>query len=111
MSDNQFIKNMKSYGLGSLLDEAAREQDKIVEAVRTTGKAGKLTMTLNFKRTGQHGVTVSPDIKSSIPRKPLQAVEMYATDDNKLHDDNPDQLTHDDVIRMEDKRPVNQVGT
>ncbi len=109
MTENRFMKNMQSYGLGSLMNEMADEQDKIVAAVRTTGKTGKLVITLNFKRSGQHGVIVDPKIAPTIPRKPLQAVEMYATDDNKLHDDNPDQLTHENVYQIEEKKEVNQV--
>lgn len=101
---------MKSYGLGRVVDTLAEFQEQIVAAVRDTGKAGELTLKLKFKRSGQNGMIVDPTITPKIPRQPIQAVEMYADDNNQLHEENPDQMTFDkDVIKPDFKKTVNQV--
>jgi hypothetical protein len=107
---NRFLDNMVSYGLGKVVDEMADLQLKIVEAVRETGKVGELTLKLKFKRSGPHGMMVDPSVTSKVPKHPIKQVEMFADEENILHDSDPNQLTHDNVEVVDFKnRNVNEV--
>ena len=111
MSRERFVENINSYGLGSLLDELADEQGKIVSAVMQTAKKGKLVLELNYKRRGNNEIEVSANVKPTIPRVGLDSNAMFVkTGDTELHDENPDQMTVDDAISFDrDKKKVNQV--
>lgn len=108
---NRFLDNMVSYGLGKVVDEMADLQQKIVEAARETGKVGELTLKLKFKRSGPHGLIVEPTVTSKVPKHPIKTVEMFADEDNYLHEDNPAQLTHENVQTVDfKKQKVNEVN-
>lgn len=50
-NSDRFLDNLVSYGLGHLVDDLANEQNRIVDAVRETGKSGSLTISFKFKRS------------------------------------------------------------
>ena len=107
MSDaKKFLDNMTSYGLGGLVGELADEQLKVIDAVRNTGLAGSVSMTLKFKRTGDEKVAVQAVVKASVPRQPMNVVEMFADEENVLHESNPKakQLDFENVHAMEDHK-------
>jgi len=87
---NRFLDNMASYGLGNLVDELADYQQKVIEAVRTTRKMGKLVLELKFKPNGKHQIEVEAVTKPTIPRLPVERVQMFADDENLLHEQDPD---------------------
>jgi len=110
MSNDRFLENMGSYGLGNVVGRMATLQDKIVAAVRDSGLQGKLNLALTFKRAGSRAVAVSAKITPTIPELPIQTVEMYVDDNNHLHEEDPDQMTTDDVIKPDfGTKTVNQV--
>ena len=106
----KFVENMESYGLGAMLDELADDQKKVIGGVRQTGKKGKLILELNYTRRGHHDVAVDAKIKATVPRAPLEPVVMYADDKNDLHEENPDQLSTDNVLQLgQGQKEANQV--
>lgn len=106
---NRFLDNMTSYGLGKVVDNMADTQQKIVDAVRETGKQGEITLKLKFKRSGPNGMSVEPSITSKIPVHSIKQVEMFADEDGFLHENNPDQLTHENVHQGDfNKKEVHQ---
>jgi len=106
----QFLDNMTRFGLGKVLEEMADYQNQVVEGVRETGKVGELTLKLKFKKYDKHGVIVEPVVTHKIPKLPIKPVEMWADDSNYLHDHNPDQLTHENVVTPDFKKPVVGAG-
>lgn len=80
---------MVSYGLGHAVDEMADTQIKVVEGIKDTGKAGKIVLTLKYKRNGKHGIDVDYDIKPTIPKMPGKTAPMFVDDENLLHDQDP----------------------
>ncbi len=105
-----FCENMKSYGLGKALENLAEKQLKVVEAVHDTGLQGELNLTLKFKRVGQSGIAVAANVKCKVPQRPMQTVEMFMDENHNLHEDNPEQLSFENVHSIEDgKKNVNQV--
>ena len=112
MKKEVFLENLESYGLGHLLDELAEEQTKVIDAVRATAKQGRLVLELKFKRAGDEKIMVEAIVKPTIPRAPVDVVQMYADEDNRLHEDNPKakQLDMENVIQMgQPNKAVNQL--
>jgi hypothetical protein len=103
----RFLDNMKSYGLGDVLRKLSERQDAVVSAVNDTGLPGEITLNLKFKRVGQHGMAVVPKVTAKVPEKPMQSVEMYVKD-NKLYEDNPDQMNIENVHQIDVNKKVNQ---
>lgn len=110
-AEERFLENMKSYGLGSVIQQLADSQDEVVRSVHDTGLMGQVTMTLKFKRAGNEGMVVEPNIDKKIPRKPIQAVEMYVDKKGHLHESNPEQMSFgENVTSIEDgKKKVESV--
>lgn len=111
MSMHKFLENLKSYGIGYVLERMLGLQKKIIMAVRETGLTGKLTLVLKFKRAGSRGIVVSAKITPVIPEAPIQAVEMFVDEENILHEQDPDQMSFDNVTQLasQDKQTANQV--
>ena len=106
---NKFFKNLESYGVGNLLAEVEELQPKIVEAVRETGIQGKLIIELSYRRVGVSGVAVAVKIKPTIPRSPIQPVEMFADENHNLHESNPDQMDFEGVHVIDKNKKINQI--
>lgn len=93
----KFLENLRSYGVGTALRRMGDKQYEVVRAVRETGLAGKLKITLTYDRVGSNGIKVKTAIKATIPERPIPSVEMFADDkEGFLHEENPDQMTFDD---------------
>jgi len=110
--ENEFLSNLKSYGVGNLLDEMTVEQEKVIEAVMRTGRQGKLVIELQYKRTGQNKIQVGSQVRPQVPREALETVQMFTDDQNRLHDEDPtiEKVDPGNVTRIEDhKKVVNRV--
>lgn len=83
---------------GLFLDECSEKLAGIVRSVDDTGKAGRLTITLDVKKVSG-AVSVSAKVTDKVPEKPADADLFYPTVEGNLSVDNPNQ-------RKLDLRPV-----
>ena len=99
----EIVKNLSEYGFGTLLPRLEEMQDRLIKAVRETGKPGTITLKLTFKPQGIKEVKVDTSLTPSIPEKTIDPVSMFIVDDNKLSPNDPDQVTIDNVININEK--------
>ena len=104
----RFLENLESYGLGELVSRMSINQDKIVSAVRESGLTGSLKLDLTFKRSGSSGILVQGKLTPKIPEMPIQPVEMFVDDNNRLHEENPAQMSIDNVHELQKQKEVNE---
>lgn len=79
---------------GELAFELDQEIEALVQAVKETGKGGDITLKLTVKplKAGSKTLDVGGTVKSKLPVKPHDASIFYATADNKLVRNDPDQM-------------------
>lgn len=77
---------------GRANDEATKALSQIVEAVKATGKAGKVTVELSVHpvKNNKSIVRIEDKVTSSIPREPRSSV-WFPDDDGALHRNDPNQ--------------------
>ena len=78
---------------GALNQEAAEEMTKVIQAVRETGKAGKLTITIDVKPLANHegAVTVRGKATATLPKVDSKDEVFFATEGGELTRNNPKQ--------------------
>lgn len=79
---------------GYCLNEANKEMQDLVKAIKDTGMAGEVTLTLKIKpdKNDPRLVTLEPDFKIKKPRKKFSPGHAFITSDNGLSRDDPAQL-------------------
>lgn len=87
---------------GTFIDECSELLAEVVRGVDDTGKAGKLTITLEIKKVGA-AVSMLAKVSNKTPEAPPDADLFYATVEGNLSVDNPNQRRLD--LRMADSRP------
>lgn len=75
----------------------------VVRSVDETGKAGKLTITLDIKKVGA-AISVTAKATDKVPEKAPDSDLFYATVEGNLTVDNPNQRRLD--LRMADGKPA-----
>lgn len=85
---------IKQIRKGKLAFELDQEIERLVEAVKDTGKGGEITLKLTVKplKAGSKTLDVGGAVKSKLPEKPHDASIFYATQDNRLVRNDPDQM-------------------
>lgn len=83
---------------GVFLEECSQRFADLVRNVDETGKAGKLTITLDLKKTSG-AISVTPKVTDKTPEPAPDSDLFYATVEGNLTRDNPNQ-------RKLDLRPV-----
>jgi len=81
---------------GGSVEEIHEKLRLVTNAVRETGNAGKLTISLEIKPAGKDGgrqLIVKDNITATMPKVPKSVNLFYATDDGGLSRTNPDQLS------------------
>ena len=76
---------------GTFLDEAGEKLAELVAAVDSTGKAGKITLTIAVKKSTKTAMAVTADIKISKPMEAPDATLMFATPEGNLLTEDPRQ--------------------
>lgn len=105
----QFVNNLRSYGIGDLLSEAAEAQGEIVARVREKGGTGKLTIEISYKLENIVDIKVSSKVKVKFPESKIRSVNMFPDENCDLHEENPAQMNFDNVQRIEVKpKKINQ---
>lgn len=98
MSDQKagFQKTLVDLNQGAALSELSDALDKVVAAVRQTGKGGSLALTLKV-RPASKGVTnvvlVESEMKMKLPEPERGMTIFFVTEDNKLVRNDPRQQT------------------
>lgn len=87
---------------GLFLDECSDKLAEIVKGVDETGKAGKLTITLDIKKVGA-AISVLAKVTDKTPEEPADADLFYPTVEGNLSVDNPNQRKLD--LRVADDGP------
>lgn len=77
---------------GDALSELSEQLQQLVAKVRLTGLKGKLTLTItaDLSRNGKT-LDISDDIVLKLPKTPTPVTTFFATEENVLVRDNPDQ--------------------
>ncbi len=112
MATQSYMETLISVREGAAIVEASEKLTELIAAVRETGKAGALTITLKV-RPASKGKTqvlmIEDDIKDSIPKYDREASMFYVSDDNLLSKSDPRQLPLEGLRVVEDKKPVGQL--
>lgn len=87
---------------GAFLDECSDKLAEVVKSVDETGKAGRLTITLDLKKSGG-ALAISAKVTDKSPEKAPDADLLWPTVEGNLSIDNPAQ-------RKLDLRPVDEPG-
>lgn len=96
----QFGDVLRELAGGSTFEQLTTELTEVVVAVKETGSAGKLTLTLDIKPNGAHGVEVSDKITTKIPKEDRGSTLFFTDAEGSLHRRDPRQQ----------KLPLRQVG-
>jgi hypothetical protein len=102
---NCFSRLLSEFREGESQAELSEQLQEVVAAVRDTGKPGKLTYTIIVKPSG-NAIVVTDEIKTKVPQMPRDASIFFATDQNTLQRENPNQKRLD--LRTVE-RPVQEV--
>jgi hypothetical protein len=89
-----FIDTLKEMRDGNVLTDLSTDLAELVSAVRATGKAGKLQLTITVKpvkKGGNHTLLVEDEIKVKQPEADREGTILYATDTNELSRRDPRQ--------------------
>lgn len=86
---------------GTFLDQCSDKLAEIVKGVDETGKAGKLTITLDVKKVGA-ALSVLAKVTDKTPEEPADADLFYPTVEGNLSVNNPNQRSLD-LRGVEDK--------
>lgn len=76
---------------GAFLDQASQQLADTVKAVEQTGKAGKLTITLDLKTVSGGAISITPKVKAGIPEPKPDSTLLWATVEGNLSVENPHQ--------------------
>lgn len=87
---------------GVFLDQCSEQMSDLVKSVDDTGKAGKLTITLDFKKSGG-AMAITAKVTNKTPERAPDADLLWPTVEGNLSIDNPNQRKLD--LRVADKAP------
>jgi hypothetical protein len=91
--NNAFLEALAELGGGTTQADLHRAMVELVGAVRSVGRAGKLTLTLSIglAKGSTHTIIVSDDIKVAEPKPDRESTIMFADDANRLSRRDPRQ--------------------
>lgn len=102
-----YLEVMKELRNGSSLLELSEKLDSLVTAIRETGKAGKITLTLKLSPMGDstdiHQMLITEEIKVEKPEKGRAASLFFVRNDNVLsrNDERQPELPGLRVVEMD----------
>lgn len=91
MADNPFHKWLENLRGGDATVEWADQMAEVVQAVRNTGKAGSLTITLEVKPGGRT-VKITDRLKSKLPTFDREQTIWFVDDEGQLFRHDPTQV-------------------
>lgn len=90
----QFTQILQEINAGIFVEETSREYNKLIQAVRKTGKGGEITITLKVNPvTKGNGdiVVIKDDVKTKLPRFDRKSTMVYTTPEGNTTIRNPQQ--------------------
>ena len=86
-----FDEVLRQINNGRLVDEITDEMTEVISAVRSTGRPGKITVTLSLHPRGPNNeqMEIRPIIKGAAPELGRPISLFYVNDDNGLQRDDP----------------------
>jgi hypothetical protein len=85
-----FCDLIESIGFGSLKQKLEENLAELAEAVKDTGKNGKLVLTITLKKAGEHA-GIAADVKTTKPQHSVPESVFFFGQKGRLHRDNPKQ--------------------
>lgn len=103
---NSFTRLLHEFREGATAAELSNALGSLVQAVRTTGRKGKLKYTLTIRPVGMgnEALSLEDNIELDCPRQQRDQAIFFATDENRLQRDNPKQMKLE--LRQIDRAPV-----
>lgn len=88
-----FTDVLRDVQAGKFADELTDELQTLVSHVRSTGKKGELTIKIKVAKAKGHDtvMTLDADYKTNVPKAERPATIFFATNQNALVSDNPEQ--------------------
>lgn len=86
-----FIDTLRDAERGRFLDSLTDEQSKLIEAIKLTGKKGKIVITLEYVPDGEHQVTMKSSFATTVPKASRASTTFFVTDENTLQREDPRQ--------------------
>jgi hypothetical protein len=86
-----FDEILRTINNGQLVDDLTDEMTEVISAIRSTGKAGKISVTLNLFPRGSDNtqMEVRPSIKGTAPEMERRISLFYVNADDGLQRDDP----------------------
>lgn len=86
-----FIDTLRDIEAGGLLDELSEAQFQLIDAIRLSGKSGKLVIELNYKPDGRGQMTIKADVKVKEPELSRGTSLFFLTPEGNLSRRDPRQ--------------------
>lgn len=92
VQDMPFSQQIAILSRGCTNDELTEELKEVVKAVRATGKSGTITLKLKVSMLNsrdENVVKLTPNVTTTLPKKPPHETIMFSTADGSLLRDDP----------------------
>lgn len=106
LTTTPFSQTLTHLNKGAVEIETTEELAKLVKAVRETGKAGQITLTLKvslFNKNDENMVKIDPVVTAKIPELEIGTNVMWSTADGDLLRDDPEKMQRE--VRAVDTGP------
>lgn len=102
---------LRHLGAGCLMDEASESMAELVNAVSSTGKPGKITLTISLRKATAGALAITGDVKVKKPaEQPIESL-MFATPEGNLLTEDPSQHKLDLKPVAVETREIREVAT
>lgn len=103
-AERPFVEALKLYQNGDVLAEASDELKAVVQAVRENGGKGELKVTISVAGQGK-AVAIKVDVSAKKPKNPRPASKLFADENGRLGQHDPDQYQMDEVLDAAEGKP------
>jgi hypothetical protein len=93
--DQETSESIIEQDTGSLNRELVDRLQETVKSVRETGRKGTVTLRLRISHGGMKQIEVEPEVKSSKPKVTAPTSVLFADDEGRLYDRDPEQIEMD----------------
>jgi hypothetical protein len=93
--DQETTESIIEQDTGSLNRELVARLQETVKSVRETGRKGNVTLRLKISHGGMKQIEVEPEVKSSKPKVTAPTSVLFADDEGRLYDRDPEQFEMD----------------
>lgn len=107
MSRRSFMATIADLRSGRTQDDLTDQLSALVKAVRETGRAGKLTLTLSVKPASKESTIMLIDdvVTATLPKPDRAASLMFSTSDGSLDLNDPDAVPKENLRSVKTPEP------